>query len=428
MPDPSSKPDESIASLRSIGPAIIVASVVVGPGSILTSSKVGHEFGYSMCWVLLLAGLLMIGMVTLAGRLGITLSGTLCDELAVRLGRPLTASIGIVMFLVVAAFQSSNNIAVVTSVEQFIGSAHDTESDATATMKYIPSILLVCLNVLIIVAIYGMRHLYVPIERTMKALVLIMIVGFAGNVFFARPSLVSVFEGLVPTMPQSSDWLPLLGLFGTTFSVAGAFYQGYLVREKGWDASNIKQGTFDSVIGISVLCLTTMVIMVTSAAVLHGQEIELESASDVGAQLEPLFGPAAAILFNIGLLAGALSSFLVNAMIGGTVLSDSFGLGFSMDGRWPKAFTVAALLFGMVVAIAATAFDFSRVGMIVFAQALTVIGMPLLAISLLFLGTRKNASGTRNAPPWIVVLAVLGTLMSVILAARTASAVVDKLS
>ena len=31
--------------LKSIGPAIIVAAVVLGPGSILTSSKVGATFG-----------------------------------------------------------------------------------------------------------------------------------------------------------------------------------------------------------------------------------------------------------------------------------------------------------------------------------------------------------------------------------------------
>ena len=48
---------------RSLGPALIVACVVLGPGSILTSSKVGCQFGYSMIWLLLLAGLLMVGAV-----------------------------------------------------------------------------------------------------------------------------------------------------------------------------------------------------------------------------------------------------------------------------------------------------------------------------------------------------------------------------
>ena len=41
--------------LRSIGPAIIVAAVVCGPGSMLMSSKTGAIYGYQMIWVLVLA-------------------------------------------------------------------------------------------------------------------------------------------------------------------------------------------------------------------------------------------------------------------------------------------------------------------------------------------------------------------------------------
>lgn len=411
-----------VGGLRSVGPAIIVASVVIGPGSILTSSKVGHEYGYSMAWVLVLAGILMVGMVVLAGRLGVSLRGTICDELTERIGRPFAALIGVVMFLVIAAFQSSNNIAVVAAFEPMIG-AGDGQSG-----RFMSVALLVLTNGIVIAALYGLRHLYRPIERAMKILVLLMIVGFAGNVVFARPSLAALAAGLVPRMPQSADWLPLLGLMATTFSVAGAFYQSYLVREKGWTSDNLQQGMVDSVVGITVLCGTTMIIMVTSAAVLHGQEVELNKASDVGQQLEPLFGPSAKVLFNIGLLAGALSSFLVNAMIGGAVLSDGFGLGWSMDQRWPKRFTMLGLLCGMGVAIAATAFDVSRVGLIVFAQALTVVGVPLLAIALLYLGTRKDLTEKHATPGWVKALAVLGTATTLILAARTAWSIWDKFS
>lgn len=393
--------------------------MVVGPGSILTSSKVGHEFGYSMGWVLVLAASLMIGMVALAARLGVKLNGSICDELAQRWGRPATMCLGVVMFLVIAAFQSSNNIAVVTCAEQFLGAA---EGDSQ-----LPMVLLLALNALIIAALYGFRRLYAPIEKTMKCLIAVMVFGFLGNVIFARPSLTGIATGMIPKMPQSDDWLPLLGLFGTTFSVAGAFYQSYLVREKGWDSSRLRQGTVDSIAGISVLCLTTLVIMTTSAAVLHGQDITLESASDVGGQLEPLFGASAKWLFNLGLLAGALSSFLVNAMIGGAVLSDSLGLGASMDQKYPKLFTVIALLCGMAVAIAATTFDFSRVGLIVIAQALTVIGMPMLAAALLYLGSRSDQDGNRLAAGWMIGVGWIAMLVSLVLAAKTAIAVWGKL-
>lgn len=428
------KSDESsswIDTLRSIGPAIIIASVVVGPGSILTSSKVGFEFGYSMAWVLVLAAVLMLGMIVLAGRLGMVLSGTLGDEIAARLGRPVAVAIGLVMFIVVAAFQSSNNIAVVASVESLFASDASASSDSGGLL--LSTMVLVGLNMMMLAALYGFQNLYVPVERLMKFLVAVMMIGFIGNLCFARPSLTELAGGLIPSLPQSSDWLPLLGLFATTFSVAGAYYQAYLVREKGFRAGHVRRGLVDSIVGVSALGLMTMVIMATSAAVLHGRDVELQSASDVGQQLEPLFGKAALVLFNLGLFAGAISSFLVNAMIGGTVLSDGLGLGSAMNERWPKAFTSAALLIGMTIAIASTRFNFSRVGLIVLAQALTVIAVPLLALALLYLATRKNlvesdVTGRRIFPGWLVALAVVGTLMTFVLASRTALSVWEKIS
>ena len=45
-----------------IGPTIIVAAVVLGPGSILTSSRVGADFGFPAWFVLALSTFLMIGM------------------------------------------------------------------------------------------------------------------------------------------------------------------------------------------------------------------------------------------------------------------------------------------------------------------------------------------------------------------------------
>ena len=96
------------ASRKSIGPALITASVVIGPGSILSASKIGHQFGYDMSWVLLLAILLMIGMTALSARLGVTLENTLCEELAQRAGRPLAALAGVTLFLIAACFQFGN--------------------------------------------------------------------------------------------------------------------------------------------------------------------------------------------------------------------------------------------------------------------------------------------------------------------------------
>jgi Mn2+/Fe2+ NRAMP family transporter len=80
----------------------------------------------------------------------------------------------------------------------------------------------------------------------------------------------------------------------------------------------------------------------------------------------------------------------------------------------------------MGVAIASLASAGSTVALITFAQALTVLGIPALAAALLYLGTRAELTGERRVPRWIVGLAWLGLVVSILLAVRTALAVWEK--
>lgn len=432
MSESSSVPRRGI--LASLGPAIITASVVLGPGSILSASKIGHEYGYALAWVLCLAVGLMFGMTALSARLGVMLDGTLCDELASRAGRPIAALAGIVLFLIAACFQFSNNLGVLAAIEPFYDSKN----------VWLPVTAVVGLNVVIVIALYGFKHLYQPAERLMKFLVGVMILGFAGNLLLARPNLLELLAGLVPQLPDPStgegaaaasagvvDKLqPAIAMFATTFSVAAAFYQSYLVRQKGWTRSDLKQGMTDSAVGIVMLGLITMMVMTTAAAVLHNNPgvPTLSSAGDVAKQLEPAFGPGAKILFCMGIFAGAFSSFLVNAMIGGSILSDGLGLGGYLDQKWPKLFTVLGLGIGMCVALVILFTGQRPVNLIIFAQAMTVLGLPILAAAILWLATRSDLVGERWIPMWMKVIGGIGLVVTILLAGRTAFSLWEKMA
>lgn len=404
------------AFFRSLGPAIIVASVVLGPGSILSASKVGTQHGYAMIWVLVLAGVLMAGMTALAARLGVSFDGSLCDELCRRLGRPFAIVVGATIFGIATCFQFSNNLGVLAGLEPLVGEGLGKTGQVVT---------LVALNGVIIGVLLGLRSVYRPIEKLMMIMMGLMLIGFAANLLFARPSLTGIAGGFVPRLPtggKMTDLLPLLAMVATTFSIAGAFYQAYLVREKGWTTANLKQGLIDSLAGITVLVGITLIILTTAAAVLHGKidPGELKSAAHVAMQLKPAFGSAAVILFAQGILAGAFSSFLVNAMIGGTMLADGFGLGSRLDQKWPKLFTVVSLLIGMGIAILIKTQDVSIVGLIIFAQALTVLGGPVLAFSLMYLATRPEMTGERRVPAWIMSVGWCACLITLAMAIKKA--------
>jgi Mn2+/Fe2+ NRAMP family transporter len=427
--------------LRGIGPAIITASVVIGPGSILTASKIGHQYAYSMVWIPVMALVLMLGTTAASAWLGVTLKGTLCEELARRIGRPFAVLAGLAVFIAAASFQFGNNLGVIAAIEPFY-----------ETGKWLPIAVIVGLNVLVIAALFGMGKLYVPLEVLMKILIGLMLVGFAGNLILSQPDVVKLAHGLVPRLPPGAretvlpTWQPaavvdgevvkgrvddrlslVTAMLATTYSMGGAFYLSYLVRKKGWTIRNLRQGFADTAIGIGTLSLITLMIMITAASVLHGQQdLKLDSAADVARQLNPAFGARAArVLFCLGIFAAAFSSFLVNAMIGGTVLSDGVGLGGDMDGRWPKVFTLVVLAIGMSVAVYTKAAEVDKpVNVIVAAQSVTVVGVPVLAAGMLYLAFASRLETLRPVPIWMRCVLVVGLMLVLFLSVRQVVAMV----
>ena len=405
----------------SFGPAIIVAAIVLGPGSILTSSKVGAQYGYPAVTAIILAVILMIAMVALSARIGVIYDDSPCDQLARRLGRPVSVIVGAILFALVAIFQYSNNVAIISGLAPLFDS-----EDFSLTAGATPAIILVSFNAVVIFCFYRMRHLYDSIESLMKWLIGLMVVAFLINflVVFSSP------RGYTPvSSKQEPDVIVLLGLMGTTFSVGGAFYQAYLVKEKGWKLPDAQRGLFDSVISISVVGVVSIVILMTAARVFHGRPdpVVLSGVGDVAMQLQPLFGTWAKVIFCLGIFAGAFSSFLVNALVGGTVLSDSLGKGSRLGEGWTLSLTTVALLCGLIVALFNLSDAASTVNLITFAQALTVLGLPALALALLYLGTRPDLTGERKVPRWIISLGWVGFIVALALAVRTSVAVLEKL-
>ena len=197
------------------------------------------------------------------------------------------------------------------------------------------------------------------------------------------------------------------------------------MRAKGWKGEHARERSFDSLLSIGILGGLSMVVLATAATLLPGRVAgeQLQSAADVAMMLEPLFGGGAVVLFALGLLAAAFSSFLGNVLIGGTVLADGLGLGGEVDGKWTRRFTVLALAIGMGVALLVVRTGESPVRLILFAQALTVLGNPLLAGVMLLLAHRGPPEA--RPPLWTRTLAWIGFVLVVVLAVRTALRLIE---
>jgi manganese transport protein len=371
-----------------LGPGVITAATVLGPGSITVSSKSGALMEYNVLWTVVIAAIFMTTFTRMSARIGCLSDDSLLNIIRTKYHQIIAILVGLSVFLIAGGFQTGNNIGVGLAMDAMFGGG---------IKLWAPIFTIIAL-----VFIWTSRNFYKVLEKVMMTLVLIMIVAFIANVFMAGPNIGKIATGLVPVQPKI--WGLVIAISATTFSIAAAAYQSYLVQGKGWNREFLKKAQRDATIGIIILCGLAALIMITSAAVLAPQGIAVQSAVDMAIQLEPLLGSLAKWLFLLGLLAASFSSFVSNAVLGGMFLSDGLGLGKTLNDVSVKVLTTLLLLFSTTLAVTMKR---NPIEVLVIAQATTILGGPLVAIILLLLGNNKDVMGENTNKTVTNIIAVL---------------------
>lgn len=380
--------------LKSVGPGFIIASVVLGPGSITVASRIGSEHSYAFLWVIVLAATSMMVYTAMSTRYGIVNEQSILQTIADKYGRWFAIMIGFSAFISASSFQFGNNLGIGIGMKEITG----------VDEKVWPLVF----NALGIVLIFWAKNLYKLLEKLMMVMVMIIIVAFIINVILSQPELSSLARGFVPTATSFENLDVMAALVATTFALQAALYQSYLVQAKGWKLTNLRKSLNDSYMGIAMLALISILVIITSAAALHPDGIKVSSAADMAIQLETLFGSSAKIIFSLGLCAAAFSSLLVNCIIGGGLISDSLGLGASMNDKTPKVFTVLIMMIGMIVAVF---FRGDIIYALIMAQASTILAVPLIALGLFLVLNNKSIMGTYRNTLIENILAIFGFLL-----------------
>ncbi len=362
--------------LRSFGPGFIIASLVLGPGSITVSSRIGSVHGYSLLWLIILAAISMFTYTSMAARFGVSQKKSMLSVISLTYGRWLSILISFSVFIAATSFQFGNNLGIGIGMAEITGTPE--------------SIWPVIFTGLAIVLVFLAKNIYKLLEKLMMVLVMVMIASFCINLFMVKPALPEVAKGFLPMNIPFSHMATMAALVATTFSLSGAFYQSYLVQQKGWGTGDLKKGIRDSKMGITILSLIAGLIIITSAAALHPKGIAVNSAADMAKQLEVLFGSSAKYIFSLGLSAAAFSSLIVNALMGAELLSDGLGMGRSTESKAPKYFTLVILLAGMTIALF---FKGDIIYALIIAQAATLLGVPFIAAAMLLLMNNKKIMG-----------------------------------
>jgi Mn2+/Fe2+ NRAMP family transporter len=176
-------------------------------------------------------------------------------------------------------------------------------------------------------------------------------------------------------------------LIGTTVVPYNFFLHSSIVQQRWSSPAGLKESRWDTIISISIGGLITAAILITAGAMIRG--VEVTSAAELSLQLEPLLGSWAKYFIAIGLFAAGFSSALASplgaAITVGSILKWENGM---KDKRFKAVFVTI-----ITVGIISSGLQFKPMDVLLFAQALNGILLPVVAIVLLLIMNNKKRLG-----------------------------------
>ena len=337
-------------STARFGPGLIVAAAFIGPGTVLTASKAGATYGYSLLWAVLFAVCGAIVLQEMAARVGIVTGNGLAQAIHKSFDAPLIrwAMLGLVLIAILfgnAAYQTGN----------IIGASVGLEVLTQLDIK-----IWIC-----VIAIAALAVIWVGRFDVFQILLAVLVAVMSGLFIVATvmggPDLLQIVKGLfVPKIQEGSAWL-VIGLIGTTvvpynlFLHANAAATKWAKGESSESAEStrraIRFSLVDTILSIGIGGLITGAILVTAAVAFSGTDTQLANVRDIAIQLRPALGPWAERLFAVGLLAAGLTSAITAPIAAGYATAGCFGWPAKISDWRLKVTATLVVIAGVVCGI-----------------------------------------------------------------------------
>lgn len=380
------------------GPATLVAAAFIGPGTVVTASLAGAQFGYALLWALVFAVIATMILQEMAARIGVVTQAGLGESLRTVVSAPL-ARIGFIALVVAAvvignsAYQGGNLTGASLGADALWGDAHWVQALVARTGLNPWAVILGALAALVL-----WQGKYRTIERALIGLVVLMSLAFITTFILSKPDLLALLRGLlVPQIPAGGA-LTMMALIGTTVVPYALFLHAASARTR-WPKTQVPteqalvEARSDIATSIPLGGLVSIAIVSTAAAAYFGQQATIAGAADLAVSLEPIFGTAATYLMATGLLAAGLSSAITAPLASAYALTGVLGWNIDLRSWAFRGTWLGIILVGVVVA----SLGIRPISLIVFAQVANGILLPLIAGFLLLAVNQKSMGQYANS-------------------------------
>lgn len=365
------------------GPALIVSVAYMDPGNYGTDISGGASFGYSMLWIVWLAGIMAMLLQYLSGKLGIATGFSLPELMRIHLRK---------RAYILSYWLASEVAVVMTDLAEFLGTVLALNLLFGIPLLY--GTFLSVLDVVLVMGITGGKVRY--LEYFFMVLVSTIGIGYIFEIFITGPGLVPVVVGsVIPNLSSTNRVLIAVGVVGATVMPHAIFVHSALSNDKVTEPSMEKKRRVmrlhqvESVIMFTFAGLVNAAIMVMAAAAFGSHGLNVATIQDAYVTLEPLFGRAAALAFGITLLASGLSSSTTATIAGQAIMEGMLGRKMNL---WIRR--IVTRLINTVPTTIAILAGIDPLLILVYSQVALSLLLPLPLLPLLIFTKDKNLMGS----------------------------------
>lgn len=383
--------------LKAIGPGAMVTASFIGPGTVTTATQSGASFGYAMLWTVVFSIIASIVLQEMSARLGIVTGEGLGEAIVNQFQSSKMKNLSILLV---------GGSIVLGCASYIAGDLSGTALAASTLLNYETRFMGPMIGVIVFFIVYfGSPKLF---EKVLTVLVAIMAFVFVTTMIVSKPDVGEIAKGLIPRIPENG-LLNVIALIGTTVVPYNFFIHAVSAKNSFKSTDELELSKWDTYVSISIGGIITAAILITSGTLMRG--VTVGSAADMAIQLEPLLGPWAKTFMGIGLFSAGLSSAIASPLGASYTLAGLLGWKYDNSDKRFRNTNLIIVLIGIVV----SGLGLNPLNIIMVAQALNGIILPLVAIYIVYITSSKKQMGEFANKRVLIVLGCAIALVTVFL-------------
>ena len=361
-----------------LGPGILITAAFIGPGTLTVCTIVGVNSGMLLLWAILFSVIITIISQNIVAKISWETKKGLAQVLLEHSKTPLKKWSLIILLISAiffgnSAYEAGNITGAKIGLQQIIESKF---FDLTG-FDILP--LIICF---LISAIYLMGGSEI-IKKILLVIVVLMSFSFIFAAIITKPDFLSILNGLFIPRFNVNQLTLLLSVIGTTIVPYNLFLHSALVKSMS-SVTDFKQIRMDTIISVSIGGLISLCIVMVAA---NSGLKSVESVSDLGISLSPIYGELSEYLISIGLFGAGLSSAITAPLAASYVVSECF------DWKQRENRSKYIFLFVLITGTIFSSLGLNPIVIIQLAQIFNGLLLPIIGLFLLLLVTSNKLKG-----------------------------------